>query len=207
MSLGTKILVTQRLDYTSAVDEYRLSLDVRWYRFLEACGLTPFPAAHTAADVRRQLESIDFDGFLLTGGETLAPYGGSNLVRDEMESMLLDYSAQCEVPVIGICRGMQHILHKLGVVLEMVEGHVSASQMIESKTGQITVNSYHNYGAEVDALHSSPDLNLLAWSEDGVVKAINHKSRPWWGYMWHPERLSPFSDRDILLFKEVFGAR
>lgn len=60
----------------------------------------------------------NFDGFLLSGGEDIDPhrYGEEALSetlsefspnREEAEHLILNYAKQYDVPVLGICRGMQ----------------------------------------------------------------------------------------------------
>lgn len=206
MSSEVNILVTQRADYIADVGENRISLDIEWFNFLLKCGFTVFPAAPTVLGVVQQLESLDLDGIVLTGGESLVSCGGSNSERDEMEAMLLDYSANQKLPLLGVCRGMQHILQSLGVPLVKVEGHVVASQTVGSRWGDLQVNSYHNFGATTKSVLERSILEMLAWSDDGIVKAVRHRTLPWTGCMWHPERRNPFCPMDVKLFREVFCA-
>ena len=59
------------------------------------------------------------------------------------------------------------------------------------------VNSFHHFAAT----ESQPPLDVWAVADDGVVKAIRHSIQPIAGIMWHPERLSPFSPADLVLFR------
>jgi putative glutamine amidotransferase len=77
---------------------------------------------------------------------------------------------------------------------------VAKSQQVRVDGVLAEVNSYHHYGA----LDSREPLRVWAVADDGVVKAIRHASSPVTGIMWHPERIAPFSSRDIALFRAAF---
>ena len=64
------------------------------------------------------------------------------------------------------------------------------------------VNSYHNQGCvEI----TNPDIEVLAKSADGVIKAIRVGRYNLLGTMWHPERETPFCDADIRMLKAHIG--
>src|SRR5262249_53470866 len=42
---------------------------------------------------------------------------------------------------------------------------------------------YHSLCVRADGV---PDLEATAWSEDGVVMALRHRTRPWWGGQCRP---------------------
>ena len=61
------------------------------------------------------------------------------------------------------------------------------------------VNSYHDW-----ALANCPDgFETLVTSLDGTIEAIRHRSLPWEGWMWHPEREEPFSTIDSKRFNKL----
>jgi gamma-glutamyl-gamma-aminobutyrate hydrolase PuuD len=102
--------------------------------------------------------------------------------------------------VIGVCRGMQVIQERYAVPLRRIQGHVMRRQTIDIEGKETEVNSYHHFGAS----ESRPPLNAWAHARDGIVKAIRHSEQPVTGIMWHPERITPFAERDIALFRDVF---
>jgi putative glutamine amidotransferase len=95
---------------------------------------------------------------------------------------------------------MQVIQHRYAVPLRRIQGHVMQRQTIDIEGKETEVNSYHNFGAS----ESPPPLVPWAHARDGIVKAIRHSEQPMTGIMWHPERNTPFAERDIALFREVF---
>jgi putative glutamine amidotransferase len=141
-------------------------------------------------------------GIVLTGGNDLAAYGGDAPERDETETALLDLAERRELPVLGVCRGMQMIQHRAGIPLERVCGHVAHRQSISIDGRSVEVNSFHNFGAT----KVQPPLMTWAIADDGVIKAVKHAKCRMIGVMWHPERLDPFTADDVALFANFFGA-
>jgi putative glutamine amidotransferase len=141
-------------------------------------------------------------GIVLTGGNDLAAYGGDAPERDETETALLDLAERRDLPVLGVCRGMQVIQHRFGTRLEKVHGHVASRQRISIDGKSVEVNSFHNFGA----MEVCPPLMTWAVSDDGVIKAVRHTDRRMIGVMWHPERLEPFAADDVARFSRFFEA-
>lgn len=195
------IAITQRVVVDGAHQERRDALDQRWHAFLNACGLVPLLIPNHVESARELISCVPIAGVLFTGGNDLVSMGGDAPERDETEKMLLDWALDHAIPVLGVCRGMQLIQSRFGVVLEPVSGHVAETQEIAIESKKTIVNSYHRYGAYA----TSPDLAIFAQASDGVVKGIRHRSYPVTAIMWHPERLTPFSGRDVAIFQAVFG--
>ena len=198
----TLIAISQRVVVAPPFGERRDCLDQRWIKFMTACGLTPLPVPNDEQAAQRLCNTTPVGGILLTGGNDLSAYGGDAPERDATESVLIDFANKMTLPVLGVCRGMQMIQHRFGIRLERVTGHVAPRQVISIDGEPAEVNSYHNFGAT----ESRPPLDVWAFSEDGVVKAVRHTTQRMTGIMWHPERMSPFAPRDISLFRQFFGS-
>jgi putative glutamine amidotransferase len=200
------VAVTQRVDVAQPAvgpAERRDGLDQAWFRFLAAAGCLPVPLPNHLSLARRMLEELAIDGLLLTGGDSLALYGGETPERDEVETALLALARRWRLPVIGVCRGMQLIQHAFGAPLQPVEGHVGADQIIEIEGAPARVNSFHRWGA----LREPDGFDVWARATGGVVKAVRHRTEPLVGLMWHPERLDPFRPEDLALFRILFARR
>ena len=160
------------------------------------------------------------DGILVTGGQDVSPelYGeqGADAVtlcgelcaaRDKMESALIPLAVRGDVPVLGICRGIQVINAVLGGTLwqdlpkqrpSEVEHHglppyeepvhevdvLSSTPLAEAIGAGSYVNSYHH-----QALRDlAPGLEAMAVAPDGVIEAVwRPESRFLWAVQWHPE--------------------
>ncbi len=200
------VAVSQRVDVkrrgAAGSVERRDALDQAWTRFLGDAGLRPLLVPNDPAAARELLAALPVAGVLLTGGNDLAAYGGDAPERDATETALIDWALAGDRPLLGVCRGMQMLQHYHGVRLEPVQGHVAPRQEITVRGRREMANSYHGWGAR----SSVPELEVWAEADDGVVKALRHRSRPILAVMWHPERFSPFRAADLALFREHFGA-
>jgi N5-(cytidine 5'-diphosphoramidyl)-L-glutamine hydrolase len=195
------VAITQRVSVVPAYGERRDCLDQAWTKFLAACGLLPVLLPNVTETALALCEAAGVAGLVLTGGNDLAAFGGDAPERDVMENTLLDMAQRHRLPVLGVCRGMQVIQQRFAIPLSRVEGHVAQRQVIRIHGERKEVNSYHRFAA----FDSRPPLEVWAVAADGVVKAIRHSAEPITGIMWHPERSSPFSPADVVLFRQVFG--
>ncbi len=193
--------ISQRVDVLSDRGERRDCLDQRWCTLLDACGLQPLLLPNQTSTVARLLDAHQLAGIILTGGNDLVELGGDAPERDAVEYFLLERALATELPLLGVCRGMQLIQQRLGVPLIRVDSHVSPEQTIAIDGQTRAVNSYHRWGAR----ETVSDLEVWAEARDGVVKAVRHRHHPVAGVMWHPERMDPFADDDIALFQRLFG--
>jgi N5-(cytidine 5'-diphosphoramidyl)-L-glutamine hydrolase len=196
----TVVAVTQRVVTVAEVNERRDCLDQQWSAFLTSAGITPLLLPNRRDAALALLGRVETAGFLLTGGNDLESLGGDAPERDELENTLLKMAIEKQIPLLGVCRGMQVIQNAFGIELGPVSGHVTASQQVLVDNIPRAVNSYHNWGAT----RSSAEIPAFAIAEDGVIKGIRHAELPIMGIMWHPERRNPFSDRDIEMFRKHF---
>ncbi|MGA4837587.1 gamma-glutamyl-gamma-aminobutyrate hydrolase family protein [Streptomyces sp. G45] len=192
--------ITQRTLAPDEFQEVRYGLDARWFPFLTACGLTGVPLPNDPETAVRTARGLRLAGVILTGGDSLAAYGGTSPGRDATERALLDWALAGHRPVLGVCRGTQMIMDYFGARLSPVAGHVATRHDVLTAEGPRAVNSYHRLAA---ARVPAP---LVATAHcDGVVEAVGHTDAPVTGVMWHPERESPFSPQDIGLVSTLFG--
>ena len=200
------VAVSQRVDHCHDRNERRDALDQRLTTFLLVAGFVPVPVPNglykALPDGRCDTEVLDTwlgavkpQAFVLSGGNDI----GQCCERDLTEGWLLDHASQYQMPLLGICRGMQMMAHWAGVELFPVQGHVKTRHRL---TGEVAdeVNSYHGF-----SLATCPvDFEVFARSEDGEIEAIRHQSLAWEGWMWHPEREAEFAANDIQRLKALF---
>ena len=185
-----RVAVSQRCDHVAARHEYRDSLDVRLVQWLQQAGALAFPTPNKLEPfegICRWLNGLSPQAVVLSGGNDL----GDCPARDATEAALLDYAASEDLPVLGICRGMQMLASREGGTLARISGHIGTVHAIVATQGVELpgrVNSFHSW-----ALVDCPDdYEILAKAPDGTIEAIRHSIRNWEGWMWHPERDTAF---------------
>ena len=191
------VAVSQRVDHFPERNETRDALDQRLAAFLVFCGYVPLPVPNVlGGEIRDWLNIVHPAAVVLSGGNDIGQYAE----RDDTELALLNYAQEHELPVLGICRGMQMLAHWSGIGLHPVQGHVRVRHRL---TGEIAgeVNSYHKFSLAI----CPADFKVLARSEDGEIEAIRHQSLPWEGWMWHPEREENLAARDVQRIEALFG--
>jgi putative glutamine amidotransferase len=195
-----RILISQRVDIIESYRERRDALDQKWAELLWQSGCTGLPVPNHLQTLTELVKSLSIEGILLTGGNTPVDYGGSAPERDIIDNFLISYSVDNNIPLLGICRGMQSIVLYFGGTLRKIEGHVAARHFINISRN---VNSYHEYAPDM-----LPDeLEILAQAGENEIEYIKHKKLPIFGIMWHPERESPFAPEDIELIQNVYLRR
>lgn len=193
------ILVSQRVEVIKSYGERRDCLDQRWCGFLRGCGLMPVPVMNQGQDIETLLDLVVPAGILLTGGNDLVSYGGDAPERDETERALIELGMKHDIPVMGVCRGMQMIVDYFGGKLGSVTGHVASRHRLSGTVAR-EVNSYHNL-----AVTEAPEeFEVLAHTEDGVIEAIRHTHCRIMAIMWHPERETPYSVEDVAMFTQFY---
>jgi para-aminobenzoate synthetase len=117
------------------------------------------------------------------------------------------------LPVLGVCLGHQGICHLLGGVV----GH--APKPMHGRVAPV-----HHTGAGVFAGLPSPfmavryhslaatevpdELEVVAWTDDGVVMGVRHREQPLWGVQFHPESICTEYGREMLAnFRDLALAR
>ncbi|WP_375202110.1 gamma-glutamyl-gamma-aminobutyrate hydrolase family protein [Hyphococcus sp.] len=217
-----RIGVTQRVT-TALYGQPHDCLDQAWadlFVVLNAA-LAPLPNLEAAPEkIAAYLGAAQLDGFILSGGNDIAGLAdearGSqvSLRRDDFERAVIAYARARNVPLLGVCRGMQFLNMDLGGKLTPVEGHAGVRHRIK-KTGEtlpayldaapdeIEVNSYHSYAIAAEGL--APDLIAAATDSDGHVEAFFHPAEPLAGIMWHPERETSATETDKRLMTAFLG--
>lgn len=189
--------LTMRSDRLSERCETVDMLDARWHDFLALCGFAVLPLPNNVQTASLLLQRFHPDAIVLTGGGNPLCVSGCREDRDSVEALAIEWAEIAHVPVIGVCRGMQVLLGREGVVCLEVFGHVCREHIVAGDVNR-TVNSFHRFGP----VGSVRPFYVLGRSSDGVIECIADPQRARFGMMWHPERQSPFSTFDVQLFRD-----
>lgn len=171
------------------------------------------------------------DGLILSGGPDVHPgnFGRAadtaqcsiDLYRDTLEFELIKYAIKREIPILGICRGLQILNVALGgslivdipseVINYTVHQIDSGDAYHQIKIAEHSI-IYNNIGLnefEVNSNHHqainklSDQLIATAYTSDNIIEAFEYKdkSKPFLlAVQWHPERM----DLDSIMSKSIF---
>ncbi|MGF7207982.1 anthranilate synthase [Skermanella aerolata] len=116
-------------------------------------------------------------------------------------SATLGLAVALEVPVFGVCLGLQgiaeHFGGALGVLDHPMHGKASVVRVLGGELfgglpRSFTVGRYHSLFAERTSLPE--ELEVTAESEDGVVMALEHRTLPLAAVQFHPESILSLDD-------------
>jgi anthranilate synthase component 2 len=124
-------------------------------------------------------------------------------------------SAPADLPILGVCLGHQSIGQAFGGKV------VRASTLMHGKTSQIhhtgqgvfaglknpfTATRYHSLSVRREDL--PPDLEVTAWTDDGEIMGVQHRTRPVYGVQFHPESIATECGHELLAnFLNLAGVR
>ncbi len=193
---------------------YELLCDYRYPKAVRLAGGYPIllPVTRRRDAIRRYLDQID--GVVIVGGDDVDPrlYGEKKKhgtgavpgVRLEFEKKLYEEARKRELPILGICYGMQLInVLEGGTLFQDIERDAKSDMDHRDKKNPnhaVRVNRSSRLGKIVGpkiVVHSdhhqavcrvAPDFRPVAFSPDGIIEAIESDSENILAIQWHPER-------------------
>jgi anthranilate synthase component 2 len=101
-----------------------------------------------------------------------------------------------KLPILGVCLGHQAIGAAFGgrIVRAQRLMHGKTSEITTTREGvfaglpeRFTVNRYHSLA--IERATCPADLKVTAWTEDGEIMGVRHKTLPIEGVQFHPESI------------------
>ncbi|MBR4337833.1 MAG: membrane dipeptidase [Bacteroidaceae bacterium] len=178
------------------------------------------------------------DGLILSGGGDIDPHllgeeplpevGQPNVPRDAQELPLVRMAVHKQIPLLGICRGVQVMMAALGGKLWQdiyVQAHATlnhdqspaprhtTSHTVTFQPDTLLGNIFGNTEMSVNSFHhqavreAAPGFRISALSPDGIIEAVEStESKPMIGVQWHPECMILGNDTSMLpLFRWLVG--
>lgn len=196
------LAVSQRITEIKKNKEFRDSLDVRLIKILNDLNIQTIQIPNIFKS-KKKIDSfllpLNLKGLILTGGDDFGKYK----TRDRTEYLLLKWALNKNLPIIGICRGMQLIGMFFKCKLIKIKNHIKSRHKLLNKSNFFffdeEVNSYHQFTLSKCPKHFS----ISALSGDGYIEAIESSRYKILAFMWHPERNKKVSNNDIKNIKKI----
>lgn len=220
LALAAQPCAKPLIGVTANFSEGQLQLAPGYFRSVEAAGGIPViiaPKRMPNANMSLLLDRID--GLLLSGGADINPIlvgedpvpalHGINTERDLFELTLTRLAYNRQIPMLGICRGIQVLAAALGGTImqdiatslphtQLIKhsqdaDRATATHFVEAVEGsriaellgkRFAVNSFHHQAVG----QCGPRFRITAQSADGVIEAIEStEMKSIIGVQWHPE--------------------
>ena len=220
LALAAQPCAKPLIGVTANFSEGQLQLAPGYFRSVEAAGGIPViiaPKRMPNANMSLLLDRID--GLLLSGGADINPIlvgedpvpalHGINTERDLFELTLTRLAYNRQIPMLGICRGIQVLVAALGGTImqdiatslphtQLIKhsqdaDRATATHFVEAVEGsriaellgkRFAVNSFHHQAVG----QCGPRFRITAQSADGVIEAIEStEMKSIIGVQWHPE--------------------
>ena len=122
-------------------------------------------------------------------------------------------AAPDDLPILGVCLGHQAIGQAFGgeVVRAKALMHGKTSQIHHNGQGvfkglknPFTATRYHSLSVEKQVLPEV--LEVTAWTDDGEIMGVRHRTRPIHGVQFHPESIATECGHELLAnFLDIAG--
>lgn len=156
------------------------------YHYLEALGADVQVVDHNAIEPE---SIVSYDALVISPGPGLPKEAG------KLMSVLAKAVSE-KIPTLGVCLGMQAIAEYFGGTIfnqqEVKHGqqeiitHTKDSILFKEIPPQFRVGLYHSWAVDKNLPNV---LVATAFSEDGIMMALEHTSLPVYGVQFHPESI------------------
>ena len=142
----------------------------------------------TVGEIQRRFDAGEVDRLVISPGPCSPAEAGISVAA------IQHFAGQ--LPILGVCLGHQAIGAAFGgkIVRAQVLMHGKTSAITTTQEGvfaglpeRFTVNRYHSLAIARDGL---PDcLQVTAWTDDGEIMGVKHKTLDIEGVQYHPESI------------------
>ena len=114
-------------------------------------------------------------------------------------------TAPLDMPILGVCLGHQAIGQAMGghVIRAKALMHGKTSPIVHDARGlfaglpsPFTATRYHSLAVRREDLPA--ELEVTAWTDDGEIMGVQHRTRPVHGVQFHPESIATEGGHQLL---------
>jgi putative glutamine amidotransferase len=232
-----------KIGLTDTGTEWKHQNYVRWIKGVMPGGGTEAAMGGVAEVIRLSAalgnlnEAAGCDGLVLSGGIDIDPslYGGASEYkrspvagwereRDLFEQAVLRMAWERDLPVLGVCRGLQMInitlkgdlLQDLGIAgdgMHEANAGIDKQHGVQIEAGSLLAEVTGRSCGEVNSAHHQAiarlgeGLKVNCYAEDGTIEGIEWAApagRPFLlAVQWHPERMLANGFEDAFLYRAI----
>ena len=142
----------------------------------------------TVAEIEARLNAGKLDRLVISPGPCSPAEAGISVAAIKHFAGML--------PILGVCLGHQSIGAAFGgnIIRAQELMHGKTSVITTTQQGvfaglpkQFTVNRYHSLA--IERATCPPELEITAWTDDGEIMGVRHKTLPIEGVQFHPESI------------------
>ena len=186
---------------TLLIDNYD-SFTFNLYQYLAEVNRIPPIVVRNDTASWEQIRQLDFDNIVISPGpgrpEVPADFG---ICRQAI--------LEATVPVLGVCLGHQGLCHLFGGTVDYADVvmhgrpspiHHTGVDIFADIPSPFTAIRYHS----LHVPQLSEQLEKIAWTADGILMGVRHRTRPIWGVQFHPESIcTEFGQRLLQNFRTL----
>ena len=163
----------------------------------------------------RRNDSLSVDEVVAMGPQAVVLSPGPCTPNEAGICLELIARAPQTLPILGVCLGHQAIGQAFGgdVVRARTLMHGKVSQIFHSGVGLFAglpdpfrATRYHSLAVSRETFPAS--LEATAWTDDGEIMGLQHRTRPLHGVQFHPESIATEHGHDLIAnFLDLAGVR